>query len=150
MQLQKNNLIFHKPNILRIALLIIFTSHTTLFWKSLHKYFISNSVTLDFLLLKASGRGHKFYFNGCFMLGVLKIRGRLFFNETINYVTASTRKVKNHKQFFHKELHYEIWDGITVLLVFDWAHVPCVLVAFLSMSKATIPSFCQENASVSA
>lgn len=41
----ENNLRFHKTNILRIVLLIIFTSGTILFWKSLHKYFISNSVT---------------------------------------------------------------------------------------------------------
>lgn len=72
-----------------------------------------------------------------------------FFNETINYVTASTRKVKNHKQFFPKELHYETWDGIKVLLMFDLARMPCVLVAFLPVNKATIPSFCQENTSVS-
>lgn len=41
----ENNLRFHKPNILRIVLLIIFTSGTILFWKSLHKYFIRSSVT---------------------------------------------------------------------------------------------------------
>lgn len=41
----ESNLGFHKPNILEIVLLIIFTDSTVVFWKSLHKYFISSSVT---------------------------------------------------------------------------------------------------------
>jgi len=41
----ENNLGFHESNILRTVLLIIFTSGTIRFWKSLHKYFISSSVT---------------------------------------------------------------------------------------------------------
>lgn len=41
----EGNLEFHKPNILEIVLLIIFTNSTVVFWKSLHKYFISSSVT---------------------------------------------------------------------------------------------------------
>lgn len=41
----KNNFGFHKPNILRIVLVITFTSGAILFWKSLHEYFISSSIT---------------------------------------------------------------------------------------------------------
>lgn len=41
----ESNLRFHKANILEIVLLIIFTNSTVLFWESLHKYFISSSVT---------------------------------------------------------------------------------------------------------
>lgn len=41
----ESNLGFHKANILEIVLLIIFTNSTVVFWKSLHKYFISSSVT---------------------------------------------------------------------------------------------------------
>lgn len=42
---RESNLGFHKPNILEIVLLIIFTNSTVLFWKSLHKYFTGSSVT---------------------------------------------------------------------------------------------------------
>lgn len=41
----ESNLGFHKLNILEIVWLIIFTNSTVLFWKSLHKYFISACVT---------------------------------------------------------------------------------------------------------